>query len=113
VVSPHGIPVDLLDRTLIIRTLPYAVEEILQILSIRATVEGITFDDDALAKLGEIGDRTSLRYAVQLLTPARILAATQGRDRISAADVEELDALFYDAKKSARVLAEHSAKYLQ
>merc|ERR1711943_79936 len=28
IVSPHGIPVDLLDRMLIIRTLPYSVEEI-------------------------------------------------------------------------------------
>merc|ERR1719486_1724034 len=30
--SPHGIPVDLLDRLLIIRLLPYALEEIIQIL---------------------------------------------------------------------------------
>ena len=37
-VSPHGIPVDLLDRLLIIRTLPYSIEEIVQILAIRAQV---------------------------------------------------------------------------
>lgn len=34
-VSPHGIPVDLLDRLLIIRTLPYSIEEIVKILAIR------------------------------------------------------------------------------
>lgn len=28
VVSPHGIPVDLLDRMLIIRTMPYSMEEV-------------------------------------------------------------------------------------
>jgi len=33
--SPHGIPVDLLDRMLIIRTMPYSLEEIVQIISIR------------------------------------------------------------------------------
>jgi len=33
--SPHGIPVDLLDRLLIIKTLPYSVNEIVQILAIR------------------------------------------------------------------------------
>lgn len=34
--SPHGIPVDLLDRLLIIRTLPYSLKEIVKILGVRA-----------------------------------------------------------------------------
>jgi RuvB-like protein 2 len=34
-VSPHGLPVDLLDRVLIIGTTPYSEDEIRQILSIR------------------------------------------------------------------------------
>lgn len=38
--SPHGIPVDLLDRLLIIRTTPYSLEEMIQILAIRAKVTG-------------------------------------------------------------------------
>jgi TIP49 P-loop domain len=38
VVSPHGVPVDLLDRMLIIRTMPYSLEEMVQIIAIRATV---------------------------------------------------------------------------
>merc|ERR1712037_613271 len=70
--SPHGIPVDLLDRMLIIRTLPYSVKEIVRILSIRATTEGLTLSADGLSKLGEMGARTSLRFANQLLTPANI-----------------------------------------
>ena len=37
-VAPHGIPLDLLDRLLIMRTLPYTLEEIIQILAIRAQV---------------------------------------------------------------------------
>jgi hypothetical protein len=32
-----------------------------QILAIRAQVEGLTVDEESLAYLGEIGDRTSLR----------------------------------------------------
>lgn len=36
--SPHGIPVDLLDRLVIIRTLQYVLEEIIAILSTRAKV---------------------------------------------------------------------------
>ena len=33
--SPHGIPIDLLDRLLIITTKPYEIDEIKQILKIR------------------------------------------------------------------------------
>merc|ERR1711998_285009 len=61
IVSPHGIPVDLLDRMLIIRTMPYSLEEMVQIISIRAQTENIEVDEEALTELGEIGARTSLR----------------------------------------------------
>ena len=72
--SPHGIPVDLLDRLVIVRTLPYSPEEMVSILGIRAKVEGIAVDEESLALLGSIGERASLRHAVQLLTPANIMA---------------------------------------
>lgn len=104
VVSPHGIPVDLLDRMLIIRTMPYSLEEMVQILSIRAETENITVDEEALVALGEVGARTSLRYSVQMLTPAKIIAETSGRDFITGVDVEEVDELFFDAKASAKIL---------
>ena len=106
VMAPHGVPIDLLDRLLIIRTTPYSLEEIMEIIAIRSSVESITLDQDALALLGEIGDRTSLRYAVQLLTPCRVLAQTNGRDTVNRGDLEEIDALFYDAKASAKMLSE-------
>lgn len=35
-ISPHGIPVDLLDRLLIIRTTNYNLEDLVKILSIRS-----------------------------------------------------------------------------
>jgi len=106
VVAPHGIPVDLLDRMLIVRTMPYSLEEMEQIVNIRASTEGISMEEDAITALGEIGSRTSLRYCVQLLTPCRIMAESQGRTAISVDDIEEIDLLFYDAKASARLLAE-------
>lgn len=111
--SPHGIPVDLLDRMLIVRTMPYTLEELIQILSIRATTESLAMDVDALSYLGEIGARTSLRYAVQLLTPSKILAHTAGRESVSKADVEEIDQLFYDAKASAKHLKDQDQEYLK
>ena len=72
--SPHGIPVDLLDRLLIIRTMPYNVNEIVQILAIRCATEGIEIEEEALAYLANVGIRTSLRYVVQLISPSYVLS---------------------------------------
>eukprot|EP00494_Astrolonche_serrata_P026818 UN27081 len=44
--SPHGIPVDLLDRLVIVRTQIYGPIEMIQILAIRAQVEEIEIDED-------------------------------------------------------------------
>lgn len=61
IVSPHGIPLDLLDRLLIIRTSNYNLEDLIKILAIRATTENIKLTADALAHLGTVGNKTSLR----------------------------------------------------
>ena len=110
--APHGVPIDLLDRLVIIRTLPYTVAEMVHILAIRAAVEGLTVDQDSLGYLGTIGERTSLRHAVQLLTPAAIMAKTNGRDNIVRGDVAEVADLFLDAKASAKLLTEQADKYI-
>merc|ERR1712046_126649 len=112
IVSPHGMPVDLLDRLVIIRTLPYSVDEITQVVSIRSHTEGLEIEEDALVLLGEIGANTSLRYVVQLLTPASIMARTAGREAITRDDIEEIDSLFYDAKSSAKILSENADRYI-
>lgn len=51
IVSPHGIPVDLLDRLLIIKTVPYGLEDLIKILAIRASTENIKLSSDALSRL--------------------------------------------------------------
>jgi RuvB-like protein 1 (pontin 52) len=112
IVSPHGIPVDLLDRLLIIRTMPYTVEEIVKILSIRAQTESINLNEEALGFLGALGARTSLRYAVQLLSPASIYANTQGRDMIEREDLDMVNSLFFDSKASAKILSENADKFI-
>ncbi|CAG5035826.1 unnamed protein product [Parnassius mnemosyne] len=113
IISPHGIPLDLLDRLLIIRTLPYNKAELLQILKLRATTEGIAIEDEALAALAEIGANSTLRYAVQLLTPAALTARTDGAQRIAPAHIQAVQTLFLDAKSSARILTQHSDKYMK
>lgn len=110
--SPHGVPLDLLDRMLIIRTYPYTQTEMKSILAIRADTEGIQCDDAALSVLAEIGQDASLRYVVQLLTPAKILAQSTGRNVVTAVDIQDCRALFLDAKTSAHRLAEQADRYL-
>jgi len=112
IVSPHGMPVDLLDRMVIVRTLGYSVDEIVQVISIRAQTENLEMEQEAVELLGEIGQNTSLRYVVQLMTPASVLAKTNGRDKVTREDIEEIDQLFYDAKSSAKLLAANADKYI-
>merc|ERR1711943_51838 len=45
--SPHGIPIDLLDRLLIITTKPYTEKEIRDIINIRCEEEDVEMTDDA------------------------------------------------------------------
>jgi len=111
-ISPHGIPVDLLDRLVIIRTLPYNIAEIVKIVTLRAQVEVLSLDDTAIQQIGIIGEKTSLRYVIQLLTPANILAKSQGRETILKEDIEEVDTLFFDCKASAQRLHQDADKYI-
>jgi len=113
IVSPHGIPMDLLDRVMIVRTLPYSQEEMTQILQIRAETENIQVEEESVQQLGAVGVRTTLRYAVQLLTPGSILARINGHDVVGKEEIDETDKLFYDAKASAKILTEHEDKYLK
>ncbi|XP_030424098.1 ruvB-like 1 [Gopherus evgoodei] len=113
IVSPHGIPLDLLDRVMIIRTMLYTPQEMKQIIKLRAQIEGINISEEALNHLGEIGNKTTLRYAVQLLTPANLLAKINGKDSIEKEHIEEINELFYDAKSSAKILADQQEKYMK
>ena len=45
-------------------------------------------DDDALNVLSEVGSKTTLRYAVQLLTPSAITARIAGRQNIVREDIK-------------------------
>ncbi len=111
--APHGIPLDLLDRLLIIETRPYTKDEIREIIKIRAAEERVNLDERALELLTEIGAQRSLRYAVQLLTPARIVAERRGSSVVTASDVEEVSKLFVSVKESAAHLKQYEEAFLR
>ncbi|KAK0741880.1 TIP49 C-terminus-domain-containing protein [Apiosordaria backusii] len=109
-VAAHGIPPDFLSRLLIIPTHPYEPEEIKRIVRIRSTTEGVQLTDAAVDKIAEHGVRISLRYCLQLLAPASILARVNGRSQIDVQDVAECEDLFLDARRSAQVLSSESGR---
>jgi len=102
--SPHGIPLDLLDRLLIISTRPYTRDEIKKILEIRAAEEKVKISGEALEALTDIGVESTLRYAVQLLRPSMEIARGNGKEEITVPDVIEAKKLFSDIKRSVEEL---------
>ncbi len=111
--APHGMPLDLLDRLLIITTRPYNEDEIREILKIRADEEEIPLSDEALEELTRIGVEKSLRYAVQLMEPAKILASRKGRLKIIKEDIDEASRLFADLKTSVDYVSKYEKLFLK
>lgn len=105
IVAPHGIPFDLLDRCLIVRTMPYDKPEIREVIRIRVTIEKLSLTDEALEKLTDLGKETSLRYALQILAPASVLANVAGHAAVNVDDIDQAKTLFIDARSSARNLS--------
>jgi RuvB-like protein 1 (pontin 52) len=46
------------------------------------------------------------------MTPAKILAESQGKSKVTKAEILEINGLFFDAKASARLLQAQSSKYI-
>lgn len=112
IIAPHGIPLDLLDRLLIITTEPYSRDEIRTIINIRAAEMGITLEDRAIERLTDIGERMSLRYAVQLLAPANEFAKLRNSTKIELQDVERAEGIFSDVSQSSAYLKKWEEKML-
>jgi len=110
--GPHGIPLDLLDRLLIVNTVPYTLEEIHQILQTRCNEEGVDIDEKALAVLTKIGEETSLRYSIHLIITADLISKKRGGKQIEVEDIKRAYTLFVDKKRSIAHLHEYQEQYL-
>jgi TBP-interacting protein len=111
--APHGMPLDLLDRLLIINTKPYEARDIKKIIEIRAEAEKIDLDKEALDYLTEIGSKSSLRYAIQLIAPAYEVAKSMNSKSIKKEHVQVVEKLFVDVKKSVSYLREFEKQFLE
>jgi len=115
--GPHGIPLDLLDRLMIIPTEPYTVDELRQILSLRCTEEEVDMAPEALELLTRIAHETcSLRYAMQMIMTANLRAIKRGKKKGSSTvelqDVQHVYKLFVDVQRSTKFIMEYQNDFL-
>lgn len=110
--SPHGLPLDFLDRVVIVSTHAYNSQEIGAILSIRAAEEEVDVSADALALLTKIGQETGLRYASNLITTSQLIAAKRKGKTVGVEDVQRSFSLFYDSARSVRFVKEFEKRLI-
>ena len=110
--SPHGLPIDLLDRLVIIHTEPYKAEELSHILDIRCEEEDVEMTEEAKELLVQIAEDTSLRYAIQLITTSNIVATKRKSNQVDVEDIRRVYSLFADVKRSIDYLNEQQQLYL-
>jgi len=112
--SPHGIPLDLLDRMTIIHTEAYAEEDIKRILTLRCEVEDCAIAPDALTVLTKMGAQSSLRYAINLIMLAHLAAAKRRapNNQITTQDVKKVYQLFSDEERSADFLRQYEDDFM-
>ncbi|XP_065335669.1 ruvB-like 2 [Cloeon dipterum] len=110
--APHGIPLDLLDRSIIIPTQPYTEAELSDIIKIRCEEEDCDMQPDALTILTKIAQETSLRYSIQLITTASVVAKRRKSTQVSVEDIKKVYTLFLDEKRSQQFLKEYQDQFM-
>lgn len=110
--SPHGLPIDLLDRLMIITTTPYSEAEIQRILEIRCEEEDVEMAPEALDLLTKIGMQTSLRYAIQMITVASLCCSKRKGGEVGLEDIKRVYSLFVDVKRSTQFLMEYQKDFM-
>jgi len=110
--SPHGLPLDFLDRTQIIQTHPYSGDEIKQIIAIRAQEEEVDLSPDALALLAKMGQETGLRYAINLIMTSQLISNKRKSKQVQVNDVRRSFELFYDSARSVEFVAKSEKRLI-
>lgn len=110
--SPHGVPLDLLDRSIIIHTTAYSEDEIRTILLIRASEEEVDLTPDALALLTKIGAETSLRYALNLISVLQQISFKRRAQAVDLVDVKRAYTIFMDSARSVKYVTENARSFI-
>ncbi|KDR85904.1 hypothetical protein GALMADRAFT_235052 [Galerina marginata CBS 339.88] len=110
--SPHGLPMDLLDRVLIVSTKPYSEEDIQQIIQIRCQEEDVQLTADAANVLTSMAMQTTLRYALNLIACGRVVARKRKAEQVDVEDLRRAYTYFMDEKRSVQWLKEQQGSLI-
>ncbi len=110
--SPHGLPLDFLDRVVIVSTHAYTFDEIKQILAIRAQEEEVDLSPDALLLLTKVGQEAGLRYASNLIITSSLVSNKRKAKAVVVDDVERSYRLFLDPTRSVQFVAEQNTRLI-
>jgi RuvB-like protein 2 len=110
--SPHGIPIDMLDRLMIISTMPYNESELEEILKIRCEEEDVEMTDAAQKLLTKIAQETSLRYAMHMIMAASLVCTKRKATEVDVEDIKRVYSLFVDVKRSTQFLMEYQKDFM-
>merc|ERR1712153_45770 len=110
--SPHGIPIDLLDRLMIVSTTPYSESETAKIIHIRCEEEDVEMSDDAKDLLTRIAMETSLRYAIHMIMAASLVCTKRKGTEVEVEDIKKVYSLFVDVKRSTQFLMEYQKEFM-
>ena len=111
-VSPHGLPIDLLDRSLIITTTPYNDKELAKILETRCQEEDVELTESGMKLLTKIAKECSLRYGIHLITTANLVAQKRKSAEVDVQDIRKVYGLFVDVKRSVQFLKEYETEFM-
>jgi len=109
--SPHGIPIDLLDRLLIVPTQQYSEKEVREIIKIRCDEEDVHITEKAKDFLTKIAKETSLRYAIHMISVAHLVCIKRKGTEVDVPDIKKVHGLFLDVKRSSEFLEQNELMY--
>eukprot|EP00741_Cyanophora_paradoxa_P025203 tig00000350_g24328.t1 len=95
--SPHGIPIDLLDRLLIIQTNPYSDKDLQSIIKIRCEEEDVQISDEGIELLTRI---------------ANLVCKKRKGGEVDVQDIKKVYSLFMDMKRSVQFLTEYQNEFM-
>ncbi|KAF4612434.1 hypothetical protein D9613_004370 [Agrocybe pediades] len=111
--SPHGLPLDLLDRVLIVSTKEYEEDDIQQIIQIRCQEEDVQLTSEAANVLTAMAKQTTLRYALNLIACGRVVAKKRKAEQVDVEDLRRAYTYFMDEKRSVQWLKEQQGTLIE
>merc|ERR1712046_359524 len=87
-------------------------DDIKKILQIRCEEEDVEMGEDALSLLTRIGQDTTLRYAIHMITAAHLVCTKRQGTEVTIEDIKKVYTLFMDLKRSVKMLEDYHQDFM-